>query len=116
MRTGEGTFFYKGTPRGKKYYGTWLNNLRHGVGVIIFPDGTKYDGEWKNDMKHGKGTLTDRTGRYVGAFRDDMPHGKGVFTSIVDNSTIEGDWVDGVGPLDRAKDILTLPSLSNYFS
>lgn len=41
LKNGDGTFFYRGTPRGKKYYGQWLNDMKHGVGVIIYPDGNQ---------------------------------------------------------------------------
>ena len=31
--------------------------MRHGFGVLKFPDLRKYEGEWKFDKQHGKGTF-----------------------------------------------------------
>jgi hypothetical protein len=29
------------------------NGMRHGKGVIKYPDGAMYDGEWKDDLRDG---------------------------------------------------------------
>mmetsp|Transcript_12545 Transcript_12545/g.17380 ORF Transcript_12545/g.17380 Transcript_12545/m.17380 type:complete len:130 (+) Transcript_12545:1077-1466(+) len=52
-------------------------------------------GNGKMTKKHGRGAFTDKTGKYIGYWKEDRQHGKGQFTSIVDNSVFEGDWVAG---------------------
>jgi len=79
---------------GRKYYGTFKNNMREGQGVLVAQN-SKYDGRWHLDRRDGKGVLTDRTGKYAGNFKNDKQFGRGLFTSIIDNSVFEGDWVDG---------------------
>jgi hypothetical protein len=31
---------------GATYFGQWKGGLRHGKGVMTWPDGAKYDGSW----------------------------------------------------------------------
>jgi hypothetical protein len=33
------------------YYGIFLNQKRHGKGVMIYQNGRLYEGEWENDLK-----------------------------------------------------------------
>jgi hypothetical protein len=35
------------------YEGAYLDEMRHGRGVLTWEDGTKYDGEWKEGKRHG---------------------------------------------------------------
>eukprot|EP00597_Dinobryon_sp_UTEXLB2267_P017801 CAMPEP_0201112090 /NCGR_PEP_ID=MMETSP0812-20130820/77027_1 /ASSEMBLY_ACC=CAM_ASM_000668 /TAXON_ID=98059 /ORGANISM="Dinobryon sp., Strain UTEXLB2267" /LENGTH=182 /DNA_ID=CAMNT_0047375335 /DNA_START=410 /DNA_END=957 /DNA_ORIENTATION=- len=39
------------------YKGTWLNNKKHGKG-LIYSNGDIYSGDWKNDLCHGSCILT----------------------------------------------------------
>jgi hypothetical protein len=39
------------------YKGSWLNDQRHGHGVLVMPDGS-FDGMWANGKMNGEGTLT----------------------------------------------------------
>jgi len=32
---------------GATYVGSWKGGLRHGHGVMTWPDGAKYDGKWE---------------------------------------------------------------------
>lgn len=38
---------------GARYNGQWMNNMRHGFGVQVWPDGARYEGYWKNNKAHG---------------------------------------------------------------
>ncbi len=38
-----------------KYVGWWINNKKHGNGILTCPNGDKYEGEFIEDKKHGKG-------------------------------------------------------------
>ncbi len=38
-----------------KYFGTLLNNKRHGQGSLLSGDGIYYEGLWANDLPHGYG-------------------------------------------------------------
>ena len=40
---------------GDKYYGTWKDNEKHGVGIYLMKNGTLYSGEWKNGKANGNG-------------------------------------------------------------
>ena len=42
---------------GFKYEGEFLNNLRHGFGVISYIKVREFSGEWLLGEKHGVGTL-----------------------------------------------------------
>lgn len=34
---------------GKRYIGAFVNDVRDGLGTLIFADGSRYVGPWKND-------------------------------------------------------------------
>jgi hypothetical protein len=36
--------------------------IKHGYGVLIYPDGAKYQGYFKNDVKEGRGLLVRADG------------------------------------------------------
>lgn len=42
------------------YVGSWMNGMMSGEGMMTFPDGTTYKGIYLNDKKHGYGILTWR--------------------------------------------------------
>lgn len=44
-------------PDGKKYEGTWSQNMMHGKGTFYFSDGKKYVGDYVKDVKEGLGTM-----------------------------------------------------------
>ena len=56
---GHGKYYHlaEGPLKGYKYEGKWLNNKRHGLGIVIWPNGNKYIGEQKNGELHGFGTF-----------------------------------------------------------
>ena len=75
---------------GARYNGQWLNNMRHGFGVQVWPDGARYEGFWKNNKAHGKGTFWHVYGdRYEGEWKRDKAHGVGKYTHS-NGATYEG--------------------------
>jgi hypothetical protein len=42
---------------GAVYEGEWLNQKRHGFGVLKWPDGAVYSGYWKANKADGQGTF-----------------------------------------------------------
>ena len=76
------------------YYGEWdvENNVRHGRGILLWPDGSKYVGYWVKDKASIRGKLIHNDGDiYEGEWLDDQPNGKGIY--IHKEGTIyEGDW------------------------
>ena len=85
------------------YYGEWdiNNNVRHGRGILVWPEGSKYSGYWVNDKANIKGKLIHSDGDiYEGEWLDDKPHGKGIYIHK-DGTIYEGEWKqdkqDGIG-------------------
>lgn len=48
------------SPDGSAYKGTWLNSLRHGQGIHVYPNGDVYHGEWVYNHPHGYGDFYTR--------------------------------------------------------
>lgn len=40
---------------GAVYQGEWLQNFRHGRGIMKWPDGAVYEGDWDYGMAFGQG-------------------------------------------------------------
>ena len=48
-------------------------NIKHGYGIMRWPDGTVYEGLWENNLYNGRGKLYHASGDlYEGEFVDDM--------------------------------------------
>lgn len=85
-------------PSGARYVGHWVANKKEGHGVYTFPNGDKYEGEWKNDMKHGEGKYTFGKGkwegdRYHGEWKDNKKCGIGRYY-WKDGDTYFGEFAD----------------------
>ena len=48
--SGKGTFHW---PDGRSYSGEFVNDLKHGEGLMKNIDGTFHQGKWVNNRKHG---------------------------------------------------------------
>jgi hypothetical protein len=76
------------------YFGEWdsKNKVRHGRGILIWPEGSKYSGYWVGDKANIKGKLIHSDGDiYEGEWSDDKPNGKGIYYHK-DGTIYEGDW------------------------
>uniref|UniRef100_A0A8C1T8H3 Alsin Rho guanine nucleotide exchange factor ALS2 a n=1 Tax=Cyprinus carpio TaxID=7962 RepID=A0A8C1T8H3_CYPCA len=78
--------------RGEKYIGMWLDDQRHGDGVVITQFGLYYEGNFCNNKMMGNGTLLcDDDTVFEGEFSEDWTLcGKGVLFMA------NGDSLDGV--------------------
>ena len=65
-----------------RYEGTWLDNLRDGVGIAIYPNGDRFEGIWRRGQRNGRG-------RYW--FANTLPA-----ASDSKASCLQGVWVDDV--------------------
>eukprot|EP00735_Rhodelphis_limneticus_P001251 TRINITY_DN11834_c0_g1::TRINITY_DN11834_c0_g1_i1::g.16518::m.16518 TRINITY_DN11834_c0_g1::TRINITY_DN11834_c0_g1_i1::g.16518 ORF type:complete len:324 (+),score=18.06,sp/Q5PPV3/MORN3_XENLA/38.01/6e-33,MORN/PF02493.15/0.00026,MORN/PF02493.15/3.7e-05,MORN/PF02493.15/4.1e-06,MORN/PF02493.15/0.00043,MORN/PF02493.15/6e-08,MORN/PF02493.15/0.0053,MORN/PF02493.15/29,NVEALA/PF14055.1/0.16 TRINITY_DN11834_c0_g1_i1:82-972(+) len=59
---------------GDVYSGEWLDDKRHGFGVLMCPNGDRYEGFWQNDKKEGEGKYYYYETRkvYFGEWRNDI--------------------------------------------
>jgi hypothetical protein len=39
------------------YEGQWVNDVKHGMGVLVYPDGETIKGYWQNDRLNGLATV-----------------------------------------------------------
>jgi hypothetical protein len=82
------------TDGSSSYQGGFLDNRKHGLGVLKYPDGRVYDGAFQLD-RMGKGTMQYTDGStYWGYYVDNIPHGRGKFT-IPDGTIYDGEMDRG---------------------
>ena len=62
------------------FRGGWQGNVRHGHGMMTYPDGRIYEGQWVEDSREGFGTLTypGVSRQYAGDWEADRRDGYGV--------------------------------------
>lgn len=81
---------YTGTlplPKGDVFEG-----VRHGYGVLLWPDGSRYEGEWRENKACGKGKFWHADGDvFEGNWREDKANGYGIYTHR-SGSRYEGYW------------------------
>ena len=93
VKHGRGVMRY---PDGSIYDGQWKDGEKHGTGVYTCSDGGSYDGQWKDGKQHGRGVSTYADGgSYDGQWEDDKQHGRGVYT-FPSGGRYDGQWKDGV--------------------
>eukprot|EP00351_Strombidinopsis_sp_SopsisLIS2011_P002829 CAMPEP_0116871950 /NCGR_PEP_ID=MMETSP0463-20121206/2526_1 /TAXON_ID=181622 /ORGANISM="Strombidinopsis sp, Strain SopsisLIS2011" /LENGTH=67 /DNA_ID=CAMNT_0004511335 /DNA_START=738 /DNA_END=941 /DNA_ORIENTATION=- len=65
-----------------------------GKGVYTWPDGKRYEGSYKNELRHGYGVFTWSDGRtYAGDWIQGKQHGRGVYKK--DGVERLAEWKDG---------------------
>lgn len=81
------------------YDGDFLNNMRHGQGMLVWADESTYTGEWANDLAHGTGCQRFLDSgvwqEYSGSFKEGLRHGQGILrvAGLPDRS---GVWEEGL--------------------
>ena len=97
VKHGKGILIF---PNGEKYDGTWNeDNLTHGI--LYDEKGEKiYDGEWEKGEYSGKGKLTPRKGEFSGYtidghFKMGKANGFATFYKPDSSKEYEGYWKDG---------------------
>lgn len=90
---GKGTFTDAVT--GEVYVGDFLDNRRHGDGVLTYSDGTKYVGKFINHKRDGEGEYTDSEGNhYKGEWKANRIEGKGKM-EYANGDVYDGYFIDG---------------------
>jgi len=82
-REGRGEFFVKSKDDTLRmvYSGSWLNDMKEGVGVWYGADGSRYEGHFHANLPHGEGTMFYPEGHvYVGQWLDGKRSGYGTLT------------------------------------
>merc|ERR1711904_668015 len=70
--------------------------LKHGTGIMRWPDGREYQGQFKLDKMHGNGSMSWPDGTsYVGQYVNDKKEGIGR-VRLPDGSRFEGNFYKGM--------------------
>lgn len=78
------------------YRGDYVNNLRHGKGVMKNKDGSVYKGDWKDGQRSGEGVFYYVNGDiYSGQWEKGLKHGLGVYTFANNKGEYRGAWNEG---------------------
>ncbi|XP_072902817.1 alsin isoform X3 [Hemitrygon akajei] len=90
-----------GGTGGEKYMGMWLDDTRHGNGVVVTQFGLYYEGTFSNNKMMGNGILlSEDDTSFEGEFSDDwILNGKGVLTMANGDyfeGTFSGEWGAGI--------------------
>ena len=64
-------------PNNSYYIGNFKKNVCCGHGYLILNEEESMEGEWSNDQLNGKGSITKKEFIFTGEFHNDLPHGKG---------------------------------------
>ena len=91
-----------------RYEGAYKDNMKHGVGKMVFPNKDVYEGEWFENKMQGTGTYvynsTAKGGQpdiYSGTFVDGKKEGEGRYEFGADQSmfvgTVGGEMSTGKG-------------------
>jgi hypothetical protein len=79
------------------YNGAYINNLKHGKGVMKNKDGSVYKGDWKDNKRHGEGIYFYLNGDiYSGQWEDGLKHGSACYTFADNKGSYIGTWDKGV--------------------
>ena len=72
---------------GDIYEGAWINDLKHGYGILEKKGGDKYYGFWNEGLKEGQGYYYyyQKGKIYMGEWHDDVPR-CGIYTDVDDES------------------------------
>lgn len=86
---------------GDKYIGKFENNKKNGKGEYTFSEENKelkeYNGDFLDDNRHGKGILLFKNkNTYEGEFIENKIQGHGEFIWAHDGSSYTGYWENGL--------------------
>lgn len=100
LRHGRGIMNY---PNGCRYAGSFFNDKRQGFGKVWYPNGIGiYTGDWHDNKRHGTGSMIFANGdTYEGQWRVDEPNGVGTLFMKSTGELYNGGFVnrqkDGTG-------------------
>eukprot|EP01006_Ploeotia_vitrea_P012328 TRINITY_DN3270_c0_g1_i1.p2 TRINITY_DN3270_c0_g1~~TRINITY_DN3270_c0_g1_i1.p2 ORF type:complete len:285 (-),score=64.29 TRINITY_DN3270_c0_g1_i1:2517-3371(-) len=79
------------------YNGEYVNNMRHGRGIMKNKDGSVYSGSWKHNKRQGEGIYYYVNGDiYSGQWVDGLKHGNGRYTYTGKKGEYVGSWENGL--------------------
>ena len=79
---------------GAIYTGTWKGGMRHGKGLMIWPDGARYDGNWSFNWACGQGKFIHTDGdTYEGEWANNKANGQGTYQNVK-GARYVGKWKD----------------------
>jgi len=80
-----------------RYTGGYQYGLKHGMGLLEYPNGDTYRGQFAFDKRHGSGTYKYASdgNMYSGEWSNGLRHGRGAFVFGSDGSQLVGTWVNG---------------------
>lgn len=90
--TGVCTFTAK---KGENYEGRWKEDAMNGLGKYTINAQNHYYGNMENNNFNGNGKLVTKEGYLEGNFKNGIPHGYMKQYLKLDNTMIEGQWVNG---------------------
>lgn len=81
--------------QGAVYEGEMLAGMRHGEGILSWPDSRRYEGQFRSGLFHGLAVMDWPDGRrYIGKYESNQKHGEGVF-EWPDGRRYDGQWANG---------------------
>jgi len=96
---GQGSFYWgriNNEQFGHAYIGNFVNGVKSGKGIYLFPNGDIYEGNFVDDVRTGFGTYIWSNGNmYEGDFVDGEANGKGIFR-FANGDILEGNFINGV--------------------
>jgi hypothetical protein len=110
LKQGPGVYVWMGPSGGEdeemiekaRYEGNYKNNMKDGVGKMVFPNKDVYEGQWFENKMQGIGTYTyNSTAKggepdiYSGSFIDGKKEGEGRYEFGADQSMFVGTWKEG---------------------
>jgi len=89
-----GLGYFEWFQHGLKYFGEYVDGLRHGYGMLVWKNNDRYEGHFENDMKHGSGVFNWSNGDiYSGDYAKDKKQGVGKITwGSHPGESYEGEW------------------------
>jgi len=82
-----------------RYEGTWLDNLRDGVGIAIYPNGDRFEGIWRRGQRNGRGRywFANSSEQDSSVKKEPIEEGEGAsLVTLPTSSCLQGVWVDDI--------------------
>jgi hypothetical protein len=80
------------SQHGNTYTGNFANDLKCGLGRMVFNTKEVFDGDWANDLPHGQGTMEYPSGdRYEGGWKAGQRSGHGILR-YANQDVYDGNW------------------------
>merc|ERR1719316_593627 len=81
--------------QGAIYQGEMFDGMKHGKGILVWPDNRRYEGQFRSGLFHGWAIMDWPDGRrYIGKYAANQKHGEGVF-EWPDGRRYDGQWANG---------------------